>query len=294
MVRSSPEENNAQTSTLFIVADWNRARATAGEPQGGCARAVGIAGTFCEQEQCTTGVDTVSGRDRLRGGAQRRSGAVRGGRRNNTDPDFTDAKIDPYTIYTYRVKAVLGPQKTSGPSNEVKAGPPPTGFNVVTLTPKDRELDFGYAMTMVLDSNEDPVFAYTFRDPNNKNKRADNQLFFGGWDRAKYRWREPVQVDVIGDFWSDTVRPIALALDASTGQFGLAYVRSSGAREIAFSSDRGNTWIKQTLPATNGQDAHGCTLAMGGGNIYMATFSNSGPTYISGKASEPAAKWTQT
>jgi DNA-binding beta-propeller fold protein YncE len=192
------------------------------------------------------------------------------------------------------VKAVLGPQKTSGPSNEVKAGPPPTGFNVVTLTPKDRELDFGYAMTMVLDSNEDPVFAYTFRDPNNKNKRADNQLFFGGWDRAKYRWREPVQVDVIGDFWSDTVRPIALALDASTGQFGLAYVRSSGAREIAFSSDRGNTWIKQTLPATNGQDAHGCTLAMGGGNIYMATFSNSGPTYISGKASEPAAKWTQT
>lgn len=48
------------------------------------------------------------------------------------------------------------------------------------------------------------------------------------------------------------------------------------------------------LPATNGQDAHGCTLAMGGGNIYMATFSNSGPTYISGKASEPAAKWTQT
>jgi hypothetical protein len=144
------------------------------------------------------------------------------------DPDFTDAKIDPYTIYTYRVKAVLGPQKTSGPSNEVKAGPPPTGFNVVTLTPKDREPDFGYAMTMVLDGNEDPVFAYTFRDPNNKNKRTDNQLFFGGWDRANYSWREPVQVDVIGDFWSDTVRPIALALDASTGQFGLAYVRSSG------------------------------------------------------------------
>jgi hypothetical protein len=211
-----------------------------------------------------------------------------------TDLVFTDAKIDPYTIYTYHVKAVMGPQKFSGFSNEVKAGPPPTGFNVVTLTPKGREPDFGYDMTTVLDSNEDPVFAYIFRDPNNVNKPADSQLFFGGWDRTNYRWRDPVLVDMIGDFHRDVPRAVALAMDASTGEFGVAYVRINGDREIALSSNAGKTWTRQALPPTPGHEAQGCTLVMGSGNIYLATFSNKGPAYFTGNASDRATKWTQT
>jgi hypothetical protein len=55
----------------------------------------------------------------------------------------TDSKIDPYTTYTYRVKAVVqkagAPQVASPASNEVKVGPPPTGFNIAVPTPKDAD-----------------------------------------------------------------------------------------------------------------------------------------------------------
>lgn len=46
---------------------------------------------------------------------------------------YTDATIDPMTIYQYRVRAEAPASK---PSNEVTVGPPATGYSVALATPK--------------------------------------------------------------------------------------------------------------------------------------------------------------
>ena len=200
----------------------------------------------------------------------------------------TDSKIDVYATYQYRVKVV----GASAASNEVTVGPPPAGYNVAVPTPANTEANFAHKLTMALDANGDPIFAYIFRDPNRNNRPEENQLFFGGWDRASYSWRKPLQVDVIGRI-SQFGLSISLAADAATGQLALASAREGNLPSVALSSDNGKTWTIHAVPRVKGElEAAGCTVALANGAIYLAYFTPIGPLYIRGQTADEPAKWT--
>src|SRR5216683_615761 len=65
---------------------------------------------------------------------------------------YSDISVDPYTTYQYQIVA-----DTSSPSNQVTAGPPPSGFTTVALAPGPAGSqiagNYGYDLSMTLDAN---------------------------------------------------------------------------------------------------------------------------------------------
>jgi len=185
-----------------------------------------------------------------------------------TTTEATDTKIDPYATYIYRVRVA----ETQTFSNEVSVGPPPAGFNVAAPAPQDRHNDYGLQVSLALDSNDDPIIAYVFDDPDKDSNREDSQLFFLSWDRAHYQWKQPVLADTTGEIDNNTGQTqVSLARDASNNLLGIAYQKEPGIW-LALSSDGGATWSTEPVFRGDNLEAGVPSLGMAGGKIHVAYF----------------------
>jgi uncharacterized protein (TIGR03437 family) len=212
-----------------------------------------------------------------------------------TGTTYSDSAIDAYTTYQYQVVANLA-SGASSPSNQITAGPPPAGFNVVAPAPGPAGSDiagyYGYDMVMTLDGNGDPALAWIFEDPNVDGDYSDTQVLFRSWNRATYNWNAIAKVAVIGDAASTFHNSLAIAFDAGTNTFGIfSEVNQGSAVRLYFSTDGGATW-SQKADFTAGTGVGGPTLALRGGNVYLAyTEDYTGIKYYTGQQSATSTTW---
>jgi hypothetical protein len=200
-----------------------------------------------------------------------------------------------FATYTFRVKATGAGDALSAPSNEITVGPPPTGYHGVIPIPKTLKnpTQFAPKVSMALDDNGDPAFAYTVIDPNNDQALEDSRIEFVSWNRAAYTWTAPVAVDQTGDISSaGATEPLSLAVDATTHRFGIAYLVAPKAVKIAMSADRGVTWTPASV--VNDSDiSDSPSLALAGGRVYLAYYhGEDGIRYHSGAQADAPSKWT--
>lgn len=213
----------------------------------------------------------------------------------------TDSKIDAYTTYVYRVRAVGAANALSAPSNEIIVGPPPVGFSSVLATPKPMQAhdpnQFANLVRMTFDANGDPAIAYVTYDLNLDGEMPDTELSLITWNRAKYKWNAPVSVDVVGNVANSGSRmPFSVARDESTGAFGIFYAVGLHELRMALSQDGGATWKKSTVQS-NGPDDEGFStpaLAMANGRAHIAyAIGSSAVTYRTGAETETPDKWAR-
>jgi uncharacterized protein (TIGR03437 family) len=236
---------------------------------------------------------------------------------------YTDTNFDPFTAYSYRVVAVVN-GSPGPPSNEVTAGPPPTGFSAAAPFPKNALPGFnppswGNFVSITLDSNGDPALAFDEAatappivvGKNSFNANSSNIVDFVGWDRAHHKWKAPVAIDNIGG--PDVTHPnpkVQVAYDASTNIFGVLYndYNSPGPNQsnpnrllVAFSSDSGVTWNKQDLSSvvlSQPQDTSitcGNSLKMANGQVYLLSAENAGVGlwYLTGSETATPTNWAK-
>lgn len=203
---------------------------------------------------------------------------------------YTDTTIDPYTAYQYQVTA-----GNSSPSNQVTVGPPPPGFNDVAATPLvagSAASGYGMDLSMALDGNGDPAFAFLFVDPNQDTDLTDTQLLFRSWNRAKYTWNPIVTVGIVGDVSSSSYNSTSLAFDPTINTWALVSdfaTDTDGGIRVYLSTDGGATWTdKQNY---TGSTFYGPSVALMNGNIYLAAIEDteslqfySGPVNAGGSA----------
>lgn len=215
------------------------------------------------------------------------------------DAHVTDSSIDAFATYVYRVRALSSGKPPSAASNEIRVGPPPVGLSAVVPTPaglKDPDYNFAQVPQMILDANGDPAMTYYVIKGD---RGADSELYFVAWDRAAYHWRAPVMVTKAGPV--DITRPalpFSLAHDAETNMFGIALPadrREGTSRSVALalSSDGGVTWdVKR---AASGTDARfgSTSLAMGGGQVYLAWEQDATVQYAAGKEADDPGTWVK-
>jgi hypothetical protein len=206
----------------------------------------------------------------------------------------TDTSIDPYTTYQYQVLSVTSSGR-SAPSNAITVGPPPAGFTNAAPAPNSNAAgDYGYDLSLVLDRNGDPAFAFVFNDPNQNSDSTATELLFRSWNRALYKWNPIVNVATVGDI-ANSFRPsISLAFDSSTGVFAIAAENGNDNMLRVYTSSTGTSWTnKATIPSQN--SAYGPSLALAGGNLYLAySVSAVGLQYTTGKLSSDPATWQTT
>lgn len=206
-----------------------------------------------------------------------------------TEVRATDSSIDAFTTYVYRVKAVNSSKQASAASNEIRIGPPPVGLSAVVPTPaglKDPDDNFAQVPQMVLDGNGDPAMIYYLIKGD---RGADSELYFVAWDRAAYHWRTPVEVVKAGPV--DITRPalpFSLAHDAETNTYGVAFPAdrregSSRSVAVALSSDGGATWEVKRVASGPDSRFGSASLAMGGGQVYLAWERDTTVQYAAGK-----------
>lgn len=213
-----------------------------------------------------------------------------------TATTFTDSSFDAFETYTYRVTSVSA-KGSSAASSEVETGPPPVGFNVVSPRPSTASASaYGSQVSLALDGNGDPAIAFLHYDPNSDGDDADTTLYFSGWDRAHYRWKNPVKVDTPGDVSLRGVSVVVgMACDASNGRLGIAYAKSPTDVYVAFSTDNGLTWIAQKAPSDAENEVLAVAFRMGNGNAYLADYNGStGVNYFTGPETTAPASWTKT
>ena len=213
---------------------------------------------------------------------------------------YTDATIDPYTTYVYRLRG-LSANVLSAPSNEITVGPPPVGFSQVLAAPKAMHThdpsQFANLMRMTFDANGDPAVAYLTYDLNNDGERPDTDLSVITWNRARYRWNAPVSVDTIGNVsGGGTHIPFAIARDESTGKYALLYVMGEHELRIATSDNAGQTWTHVSVQRS-GPDDPGFSipsLVMAGGRVYAAYGQGSNSVrFRTGLLTDAPAKWAE-
>lgn len=204
---------------------------------------------------------------------------------------YSDTTIDPYTTYQYEIVAV------SSASNNITVGPPPAGLTapapapLVGSTPSN---SYGYDLTLTLDGNGDPAFAFLWDDPNGDTDHSDTTLLFRSWNRAKYTWNSFVQVGVVGDSATTFHLTDSLAYDSSTGTFAIACEhKADGSMDLFVSSD-GIAWSKKKNFSYD-DSTTAPSLALAGGNLYLA-FDRiyEGIQFITGKLSADPSTWTTT
>ena len=186
-------------------------------------------------------------------------------------PEAADTKITPFGTYRYHVRAKL-PQGLSAPSNTVTVGPPPTGFSVPVPAPAGREKDFGWYVSLGLNTNEDPVIAYVFNDPNKDTNPDDSVLCAVGWDRARYRWRPPFSIDTVGQTDVNPGNQVAMARDTGTNSLGIVYQKANSEIRLALSDDGGLTWRTEQVHQADKNVVSLPMLAMHNGSISVAYY----------------------
>lgn len=212
------------------------------------------------------------------------------------DTTYTDQKIEQFSTYVYRVRAVrsdaTGTPLMSAPSNEITVGPPPSGFStIVPASPRGSEDAFGRHPAMTLDDNGDPAIAYNVLQA----EGSDAHLLFVSWNRARYTWNPPVRVAVSGEVDTNgDDRGISLAGDAGASLFAIAYQTGKGdgrGVSLAISTDRGVTWRTEVVQAVDDdQRSQSPAVAVAGGVTHVAyVHNNNGVRYRSRSGAGP---WT--
>ncbi len=145
---------------------------------------------------------------------------------------YSDTAIDAYTAYQYQVVANLA-AGASSPSNQVTVGPPPAGFTSAAPAPGPADSyiagNYGYNLSLTLDGNGDPAFAFIFYDPNTDTDPVDTRIEFRSWNRALYQWNPVAHAILnVGDVATTFHASISLAYDQSTGVFGIASETDNG------------------------------------------------------------------
>jgi hypothetical protein len=227
---------------------------------------------------------------------QRRTlGGTYGNAATVTTAAYSDTTIDAYTTYQYQIVANLA-SGASSPSNQVTVGPPPAGFSVAAQAPgapgSDAANNYGYDLSMALDGNGDPAFAFIQQDPNLDNDFTDTLVWFRSWNRATYTWNPVVKVATVGDSASSR-NTVSLAYDSSTGVFAVftEYNQSAGAR-LYTSADGGATWPLKTTYTVDVSATYGPNVVLAGGNVYLASIiDGTGARYITGKLGADPATW---
>jgi uncharacterized protein (TIGR03437 family) len=202
---------------------------------------------------------------------------------------YKDTQIDPYTTYVYQIRA------DAAQSNQITVGPPPAGFQVAAPTPAQVDpSSYGYDLSMVLDGNGDPAFAFVFDDPNQDTDHSDTQLLFRSWNRAKYGWNPVVTVATVGDIATTSYQTVSLARDRSNNTFAIAAENDSGdAVSLYVSTDGGATWKSKQKYRTEDTGSHTPSLALSAGKLYLAyELDVTGIQYITGTISDDPSAWT--
>lgn len=211
-----------------------------------------------------------------------------------TTTSYTDSTVDAYTSYQYRIAAASG----SATSNAVTVGPPPSGFSNAAPAPVlggSQVTSYGSDLSMTLDGNGDPAFAFIFEDPNQDGDASDTEVLFRSWNRAQYQWNGVVKVAAPGDISATTRNSVSLAYDAGTGTFGIAcedILGNNYAIDLYTSTD-GVAWTKKTaLVSPNGNAVGGPSLALANGNVYLAyNEDDAGTSFYTGKLSAASSTW---
>lgn len=196
---------------------------------------------------------------------------------------YQDTSIDPFGTYQYRINAA------GKFSNVVTVGPPPAGVTNAAPAPKGSEYsNYGQATAVALDENGDPAIAFEWVDPNGDGDKSDSQISFVHWDRAAYKWAQPVRVAVTGLLEAQNVNPIALICDRAAGSFAILAALPESV-VYSTSSDQGATWKSSSLPGTfNGP--HAAALLLEAGQVYAVINAEDGASWLSGSISD-AGSW---
>jgi len=202
---------------------------------------------------------------------------------------YTDKTFDPYLDYTYQVLA--GTSDTAA-SNAVSVGPPPPGLTNAAPPPLFGNApgnEYGYNISLCLDGNGDPAFVFLWENPADNCDFSQTELLFRSWNRAKMAWNPVVKIAATGDITSADAASTSLAYDASTGVFAVATNNDKNAVDLYVSADNGLTW---TLRRSFGPDSINPSLALDGGNLYLAfEVSGAGLEFVTGQLSAPSG-WT--
>jgi hypothetical protein len=202
------------------------------------------------------------------------------------DPKFSDVLFDLNETYVYRSRAAKEDPVTgatvaiSNPSNEITVGPPPVGYNLLLATPVGDDItpsQYYSQPEMRPDPNTDPAFAYVMVDPDHDGDPVDSTLYFLSWNRAQYKWNDPVLVGTVGDVAgvNATYRPISLALDSTTKQWAIAHstvLHDVSRVEVHFSNDGGLTWKKQIFDQDTEASIGPPTIVLAGGTASVVWF----------------------
>ncbi|HEY1493274.1 MAG TPA: IPT/TIG domain-containing protein, partial [Candidatus Solibacter sp.] len=212
-----------------------------------------------------------------------------------TTPSYSNTSLDAYTTYQYQIVANLA-SGASSPSNQVTVGPPPSGFTVAAAAPgsagSDQAGNYGYDLSMALDTNGDPAFAFLQQDPNNDSDYSDTQILFRSWNRAAYAWNPIVRVAATGDTATYFHNTLSLAVDSTTGVFAIfSEFEQAGAVKLYTSPD-GAAWSMKASYPNSDSHATSPVVALSGGNVYLASIIDYvGVRYVSGKLSADPATW---
>ncbi len=206
----------------------------------------------------------------------------------------SDTSLDAYTTYQYQVLAVTSSGRSAA-SNQITVGPPPAGFTGAALAPNaNASGNYGYDISLVLDGNGDPAFAFLFDDPNLDTDPADTQLLFRSWNRAQYKWNPVVTIGTVGNIATTFWQSISLAYDSSTGMYAIAAENNDDGLLRLFVSSDGKGWsLKGKIQSAD--SAQGPSLVLSNGNVYLAdVISTIGLQYTTGKLSADPSTWQST
>ncbi|MEO8373074.1 MAG: IPT/TIG domain-containing protein [Candidatus Solibacter sp.] len=223
---------------------------------------------------------------------QRRTlGGAYGNLATVTTAAYSDTTIDAYTTYQYQVVANLT-AGASAPSNQVTAGPPSAGISVLSQAPPDAAGAYGYDLSMALDPNGDPAFAFIHQDPNTDSDYSDSILYFRSWNRVAYSWNPLVKVATIGDAATYFHNTLSLACDSSTGAFAIFTEFNQGAGVRLYASTDGATWSLKTTYTTAGSGITAPVVALTNGNVFLASnIDSTGIRYVTGQLSANPSTW---
>jgi len=182
---------------------------------------------------------------------------------------------------------------TDASDAQVDSGPvcilhAPSGFSQVVADPTiDAVLTgaaTGRAQSMVLDENDDPMFAYATYEGT-----ADTYtIHFVRWDACAGQFTTPITVD---GMHSGAQPDVSIAYDPTTKEIGIAYEKSAtdnnwadsfGEIYLATMKAPATTFTTQELSygTTDYWGAGGPSIAMGGGHIYVAYWQNPYTTVV--------------